>query len=124
MLGDRRDSEVSKNKNENKNVIDAEGVLNEIASEKIQGAIWPLHFRNDQAEAERQQDPKHAASRCCAHRQRAMPPLEARQIKRDGYEDANMKGDPKPNACRHGGNRFTLEQRWQREFPSTIAGQL
>lgn len=124
MLRDRRDFEIGKNKNENKNVIDAEGVLNEIASEKIQGAIWPLHFRNDQAEAERQQDPKHAASRCCAHRQRAMPPLEARQIKGDGYEDANMKSDPKPNACRHGGNRFTLEQRWQREFPSTIAGQL
>ena len=124
MLRDRRDFEIGKYKNKNKNVIDAEGVLNEIASEKIQGAIRPLHFGNDEAEAEGEQDPKHAASRCCARRQRAIPPLEARQIKRDGYEDANMKGDPKPNACRHGGKRFTLEQRWQREYPLTIGGQL
>jgi hypothetical protein len=35
-----------------------------------------------------------------------------------------MKCDPKPNARGHGGNRFTLEQRWQRELPSAIAGQL
>jgi hypothetical protein len=53
-----------------------------------------------------------------------MAPLEACQINREGDENADVKCDPKPNARRHGGNRFTLEQRWQREFPSTIAGQL
>jgi hypothetical protein len=35
-----------------------------------------------------------------------------------------MKRDPKPNARRHGGNRFTFEQRWQRELAVHYAGQL
>ena len=45
-----------------------------------------------------------------------MAPFEAGQVNRDGNENANMKCDPKPNARRHGGNRFTLEQRWQRQL--------
>ena len=45
-----------------------------------------------------------------------MAPLEACQVNREGDENADMKCDPKPNARRHGGNRFTLEQRWQREL--------
>jgi hypothetical protein len=45
-----------------------------------------------------------------------MAPLEARQINREGDENADMKSDPKPYARGHGGNRFTLEQRWQREL--------
>jgi hypothetical protein len=45
-----------------------------------------------------------------------MAPLEAGQINREGNENPDMKCDPKPNARRHGGNRFTLEQRWQRQL--------
>ena len=45
-----------------------------------------------------------------------MAPFEAGQVNRERNENANMKCDPKPDARRHGGNRFTLEQRWQREL--------
>jgi len=45
-----------------------------------------------------------------------MAPFEAGQVNRDGNENANMKCDPKPYARGHGGNRFTLEQRWQRQL--------
>jgi hypothetical protein len=51
-----------------------------------------------------------------------MAPLEACQVNRERDENTDMKCDPKPNARRHGGNRFTLEQRSQRELPCTIAG--
>ena len=36
-----------------------------------------------------------------------MAPFEAGQVNREGNENADMKCDPKPNARRHGGNRFT-----------------
>jgi hypothetical protein len=36
----------------------------------------------------------------------------------EGDENADMKCDPKPNARRHGGNRFTLRERPQSETPS------
>jgi len=51
-----------------------------------------------------------------------MAPFEAGQVNRDGNENANMKCDPKPYARGHGGNRFTLEQRWQRELPPLLPG--
>jgi hypothetical protein len=47
-----------------------------------------------------------------------MAPLEACQVNREGDENADMKCDPKPNARRHGGNRFTLRERPQSETPS------
>jgi hypothetical protein len=124
MLRDGRDFEISKDENKNKNVIDAERILDEVAGEKIQGAVRPLGLGHDQAEAEREHHPKQTAQRCRPHCQRTMAALEAGQVDREGNENADMKCDPKPNARRHGGNRFTLEQRWQRELPSTIAGQL
>ena len=46
-----------------------------------------------------------------------MAPFEAGQVNRDGDENADVKRDPKPNARRHGGNRFTLREGPQSETP-------
>src|SRR4030095_16237949 len=117
MLRNRRYFEIGEDENENKNVIDAERILDEVAGEKVQSRVRPLRWGDNQAEAEREHHPKQTAQRRRPHRQRTMTPLEACQVNREGDENADMKCDPKPNARRHGGNRFTLEQRWQREFP-------
>src|SRR5438094_10619019 len=108
MLRNRRYLEIGEDENENKNVIDAERILDEVAGEEIQSTIRPLHFPNNQAEPQREQHPQQTAPRRGAHRQRTMTPLETGQVNREGNENANMKRDPKPDARRHGGNRFTL----------------
>ena len=116
MLRDGRDFEIGEDENENKNVIDAERILDEVPGEEIESTIRPLHFPNNQAEPQREQHPQQTAPRRGAHRQGTMASFEAGQVNREGDENADMKRDPKPDARRHGGNRFTLEQRWQCEL--------
>src|SRR5262249_31935600 len=84
MLRDRRDFEVGKDENKNKDVIDAERVLDEIAGEKIQGAIWAQHFGDDQTEAEGEKHPKQTAKRCRAHRERTVTPFKTCQVDSNG----------------------------------------
>ena len=51
MLRDRGDFEISEDENENKNVINAERILDEVTGEEIQGTVRPLRSGDDQAEA-------------------------------------------------------------------------
>src|SRR4030095_6018907 len=102
MLRDRWHLEISKDQDKDKNVIDTEGIFDEVAGKKIESAIGSQHLPNDQTEPEREQHPKQTAPRRRAHRQRTMASFEAGQINRDGDENANVKCDPKPNARGHG----------------------
>lgn len=61
MLRDRRDLEIGKDEDENKNVIDAERILDEVAGEKVQSTVRPLRLGDNQTEAKREHHPKQAA---------------------------------------------------------------
>ena len=61
MLRDERNFEIGEDENENKNVIDAERILDEVAGEKVQSTVRPLSFGHNQAEAEREHHPKQTA---------------------------------------------------------------
>ena len=101
MLRNRWNLEVGEDKNENKDVIDAEGVLDQITGEKIQGAIRAQHFGDDQTKSEGEKYPQQAAQPSRAHRERTVTPFKTCQVDRNGNENAEVEGNPKPNTCRH-----------------------
>ena len=44
MLSNGGHAKVLKDENENENVIDAEGVLDDVAGQKLQSLFWPADF--------------------------------------------------------------------------------
>src|ERR1700756_563382 len=102
MLGDGRYAEVVKDQNKHENVIDAERVLDQIAGQKIQAAIFALPLPDQRTKGEREYHPNRAAQSGSAHAQRASAPLETDQIQCKSDEDADMKRDPKPDARMYG----------------------
>ena len=63
MVRDRRDFEIGEDENENKNVVDAQRIFDQIAGKKVERALGPLQSQDDQAEGERKRDPEQGAPR-------------------------------------------------------------
>src|SRR5207237_9402293 len=97
MLRDERNFEIGEDENENKNVIDAERILDEVAGEEIQSTVRPLRLGHNQAEAERERHPKQTASRRRPHHHRTMAPLETGQTNLNGNNNDDTKRDHNPN---------------------------
>src|SRR5438046_5053343 len=67
MLRARRNAKVRKNEHENKNVIHAQRVFDEVAGEKIQPVMWSFDAPHQRVKSKRQDYPQHAASRRRTH---------------------------------------------------------
>ena len=67
MLRSPRHPEIGEDQDENKNVIDAKGVLDDVAGEKIEPGVVAFGFPNQQVESERQPDLDKAALDRGAH---------------------------------------------------------
>jgi hypothetical protein len=68
--------------------------------------MWPFNTPNHGVKSERHDNPNHAATRRSAHAQFPTTPVKSEQVNANGNEHANVKGDPKPDARRHGGQVF------------------
>ena len=107
MVRDRRYFEIGEDENENKDVIDAQRVFDQIAGKEVERALGALQSHYDQAEGERKRDPEQGPPRSRAHAQLAIAVLELSQVGCQCNENTNMERDPKPNTGRHRRNRFT-----------------
>src|SRR5260370_18811422 len=112
MLSPRRHAEISKNQYENKDVIDAQRIFDEVSTKKIESMLWSFETPHQRVEAKRYQHPQNAPLSGSVHAQFVIAPFEGDQINGDRDKDADVKGDPKPNAGCHGvltfhGRRFT-----------------
>src|SRR5947208_498537 len=105
MLGEGRDAKVGKDEDEDEDVIDAERVFDDVAGKEIEARIIAFGVPDEEVKGERESDPNQAAKDGRAHAQFAIAPLETDQVDRKRDEDAHVKGDPKPDARRHGANR-------------------
>ena len=98
--------EMREDEHEHKNVVHAQGETHQVACKKIEPVMRPFHTPDDGVKRQRNDHPKNAAPRRCAHAQFAAAPTERQQIDSNGNEHANMKGDPEPDARRHAGEGF------------------
>jgi len=97
---------MREDEHEHKNVVHAQGVLDQVAGKKIESMMRPFHTPDDSVKRQRNDHPKNAAPRRCAHAQFAAAYAESEQIDPNGNEHANVKGDPEPDARRHAGEGF------------------
>ena len=95
------DAEIAEDQNKNKNVIDAERILDDVTGQKIETRLGPFQAHHENVESKRECDPKKAATPGRAHAQFAVAPLKLRKIDNDRDEHTDVKRDPKPNASRH-----------------------
>ncbi len=98
--------EMREDKHEHKDVVHAQGVLDQIAGKEIEPVMWPFHTPDDSVKRQRDDHPQEAAPRRCGHAQFATASAESEQIDPNGDEHANVKGDPEPDARRHAGQGF------------------
>ena len=61
MLSNGRHAKISEDENKNKNVIDAERVLDEVTGQKIERCVRAAQFPDQQIEEKRKQHPDGAA---------------------------------------------------------------
>ena len=97
---------MREDEHEDKNVVHAQGVLDQIAGKKIERVMWPFHTPDDSVKSQRDDHPQEAAPRRCAHAQIAAASAESEEVDANGDEHAKVKGDPKPDARRHSGHGF------------------
>ena len=62
-----RNTEMREDEHEHKDVVHAQGVLDQVPSEKIEPMVWPFNTPDDDVKGERHQDPDDAASRRSSH---------------------------------------------------------
>ena len=98
--------EMREDEHKHKNVVHAQGVLDQIAGKKIEPVMWPFHTPDDSVKRQRNDHPKNAAPRGCGHAQFAAASTKRQQIDPNGNEHANVKEDPEPDARRHAGQSF------------------
>jgi hypothetical protein len=97
---------MREDQHEYKNVVHAQGVLDQVAGKKIEPVMRPFDTPNNGIKRQRNDHPKNAAPRRCGHAQFAAASTERQQIDPNGNEHANVKGDPEPDARRHAGEGF------------------
>ena len=68
VLRARRNAKILKDENEDKDVVDAERVFDEVAGEKIEAVLGAAHFPDEQIEKQRKDDPNEAAMCGGSHR--------------------------------------------------------
>src|SRR5205823_11994457 len=67
MLCKRRNAKVRKNEHENKNVIHAQRIFDEVAGEKIQPMMWSFDAPHQSVKSKRHKYPQHATPRRSSH---------------------------------------------------------
>src|SRR5260370_10303766 len=95
-------AKVSKNQHKNEDVMDAQRIFDEVSSEKIEAGLRSFNVPNEPIKSKRHQHPQYAPLGGRTHAQFPPAALEADEIARYRDEDADVKGDPKPNAGCHG----------------------
>src|SRR4029078_7203421 len=97
--------EMREDEHEDKNVVHAQGVLDQIAGKKIEPVMRTFNTPHDGIKCQRDDHPKNAATRSSTHAQFAAAPAKRQQIDPNRNAHANVKGDPKPNTRRAAGDR-------------------
>src|SRR5215472_2184751 len=69
VLCARWNPEMREDEHEHKNVVHAQGVLDEIPGKKIEPVMWPLHTPDDSVKGQGDDHPEDAAARSCTHAQ-------------------------------------------------------
>src|SRR5215470_13545430 len=106
MLRAGRNTKMSKNEDENKDVIHAQRILDQITGKKIQPMMWSFDPPHQCIKSKREEHPEHAASRRSSHAEFSISAMEGEEIDPDRDEHAYVKGDPKPDARPHRGEIF------------------
>ena len=106
MLGPRRHAEISKNQYENKDVIDAQRIFDEVSSKKIEAGLRSFNVPDEPIKSERYQHPQYTPLAGRTHAQFPPAVFETDKIDNQRDEDADVKSDPKPNAGCHGALPF------------------
>ena len=84
-----------------KNVVHAQRILDEIAGQKIEAGLRSFNVPDEPVKSERQQHPQYTPPGGRAHAQFPPAVFETDKIDNQRDEDADVKGNPKPDARRH-----------------------
>src|SRR4030095_9844622 len=76
--------EMREDEHEHKNVVHAQGVLDQVAGKKIEPVMWPFHTPDDSVKGQGDDHPQKAAPRRCGHTQCAAAHAESEQVDPDG----------------------------------------
>src|SRR5262249_38745513 len=83
--------EMCEDEHEHKNVVHAQGVLDQITGKKVESVMWAFDAPNNGVKRERDNDPKDAASRGSGHAQFPAAHMKREEVDADGNEHANVK---------------------------------
>ncbi len=100
VLVARRDPEVGENQTEDKNVINAERVFDQVTGKEIDRLVGALQPPDEGVESQGETDPEKAAPDRTGQTDALVRPI-AEKIDEERDENPEMKGDPEPNADRH-----------------------
>ena len=100
MLVAWRDSEVGENQTEDKNVVYAERVFDQVTGKEIDRLVGTLHPPDKGVESQGEADPEKAAPDGTGQAN-ALVRTIAEKIDEERDENTEMKGDPEPDANRH-----------------------
>jgi hypothetical protein len=91
MVEPWRYGKVGKEQDENKNVVDTEGILDEVAGEELEPFGGTEFEVNERAERERKNDPDDAPQKSLAETDDMRLPVKHSEIKRQEKEDNGEK---------------------------------
>src|SRR6476469_944069 len=100
MLIAGRHPEVGKDYAENKDVIDAERILDQVAGEKVDRLVRTPPPPDKSVETERERDPKQTTPDCTAKTDAIMGAI-SEEIDGQRGENSKVKCNPKQDADRH-----------------------
>src|SRR4051794_37285001 len=101
----RRHPEIGEDEDEDKDVVDAQRILDEVPGEEIDPLIGSLPMPDDGVEAERESDPDESAADRATQGDGVRFAI-AEKIDRQRGQNPEVKNDPKPNVDRHGALGF------------------
>src|SRR5436190_13135669 len=98
VLRDGGHAKVLIDEDENKNVIDAERVLDDVAGQELESLVRSADFPDQEIEQERKKNPDSDAVGRCPDAELASSVFELNEIESHGEKNAGMERDPKPDA--------------------------
>ena len=116
--------EMREDEHEHKNVVHAQGILDQIAGKKIEPVMWPFHTPDDGVKCQRNDHPKRLRRAAAAMLNSRPRSAESEQVDPNGNEHANVKGDPEPDARRHAGQGFMRKAVRQSQIARRADGDL
>src|SRR5512135_2694853 len=97
MLVGRRHDKGTKKQHEDKEIVHAEGLLDQIARQKLQSWLWPSPEVQTSIKQERKHNPDRAPAQSLFQGNGVGFAMEHAQVKRQHYKHKSIKRYPEPD---------------------------